>query len=382
MNEGTSVLLGLEDEFTVLQLERIDADTVRVVIEVIDPEGACPECGVLTSRIKERPLVQVKDLPASGQRTDLWWLKRRLVCREPACGTATFTQQSRAVPARSRLTTRLREKIGSAIASGNRAVSEVASEYQVAWSTAHRALIALANQWLPEPEPTRVLGIDETRARSVRWVLEEAGWTRSNPWMTSFVNADPTLPGHLLGLTPGRSGACVIDWLALQTPAFRAGIDLVVIDPSAPYAGGIRTALPDARIAVDKWHLVALANLMVTQVRQRITRNCTAAAAPPPTKSGPAGNCCSPATSTSPSSKRPGSTRPSPPRIRPTRSPPRMPSRNACACCWPNTSRTRSGAGCTTSTTPPPAPTWRRPPAWRPRSTRGGQRCSSRSPRT
>ena len=35
---------------------------------------------------------------------------------------------------------------------------------------------------------------------------------------------------------------------------------------------GIRTALPDARIAVDKWHLVALANLMVPQVRQRITR--------------------------------------------------------------------------------------------------------------
>ena len=70
--------------------------------------------------------------------------------------------------------------------------------------------------------------------------------------MTSFVNADPTLPGRLLGLTPGRSGACVVDWLALQTPAFRDGIDLVVIDPSAPYAGGIRTALPDARIAVDK----------------------------------------------------------------------------------------------------------------------------------
>ena len=256
MNEGTSVLLGLEDEFTVLQLERIDADTVRVVIEVIDPEGACPECGVLTSRIKERPLVRVKDLPASGQRADLWWLKRRLVCREPACGTATFTQQSRAVPARSRLTTRLREKIGSAIASDNHAVSEVASEYQVAWSTAHRALIALANQWLPEPEPTRVLGIDETRARSVRWVLEEAGWTRSNPWMTSFVNADPTLPGHLLGLTPGRSGACVIDWLALQTPAFRAGIDLVVIDPSAPYAGPRSKKISESGPAGPGWPVI------------------------------------------------------------------------------------------------------------------------------
>ncbi|WP_139142614.1 transposase, partial [Humibacillus sp. DSM 29435] len=48
--------------------------------------------------------------------------------------------------------------------------------------------------------------------------------------------------------------------------------ELVVIDTSAPYAAGIRTALPTARVAVDKWHLVALANLMVTQVRQRIAR--------------------------------------------------------------------------------------------------------------
>lgn len=90
--------------------------------------------------------------------------------------------------------------------------------------------------------------------------------------MTSFVNADTAVPGGLLGLTPGRSGACVREWLGTQSPAFRAGIELVVIDPSAPCASGIRAALPGARIAVDKWHLVALANLMLTQVRQRIAR--------------------------------------------------------------------------------------------------------------
>jgi hypothetical protein len=50
-------------------------------------------------------------------------------------------------------------------------------------------------------------------------------------------------------------------------------IKIVVIDPSAPYASGIRAALPDAKIAVDKWHLVALANQMVTEVRQRVTRD-------------------------------------------------------------------------------------------------------------
>ncbi|MDQ3105007.1 MAG: transposase [Actinomycetota bacterium] len=63
------------------------------------------------------------------------------------------------------------------------------------------------------------------------------------------------------------------DWLSEQTEEFRAAIQLVVIDPSAPYASGIRAALPGVRIAVDKWHLVALANQMVTEVRQRVTRD-------------------------------------------------------------------------------------------------------------
>lgn len=39
INEATAVPLGLADEFAVLQLERIDADTVKIVIEVIDPGG-------------------------------------------------------------------------------------------------------------------------------------------------------------------------------------------------------------------------------------------------------------------------------------------------------------------------------------------------------
>jgi transposase len=54
---------------------------------------------------------------------------------------------------------------------------------------------------------------------------------------------------------------------------FRQRIQIVVIDPSAPYASGIRAALPGVKIAIDKWHLVALANTMVTEVRQRVTRS-------------------------------------------------------------------------------------------------------------
>ena len=163
--------------------------------------------------------------------------------------------------------------MAEAIAGSNRAVADVAAEYGVSWPTAHKALVAAAARWLPEPEPTAVLGIDETRFRSVRWILDGITWKRSDPWMTSFVDCTPGHPGALLGLAPGRTGGCVRDWLGEQSDAFRRRIEIVVIDPSAPYASGIRAALPGVKIAVDKWHLVALANTMVTEVRQRVTRD-------------------------------------------------------------------------------------------------------------
>jgi transposase len=55
--------------------------------------------------------------------------------------------------------------------------------------------------------------------------------------------------------------------------AFRDAIEVAVIDTSSPYAGGIRAALPHVKIAVHKWHLITLANQMVTSVRQRVTRH-------------------------------------------------------------------------------------------------------------
>ncbi len=91
--------------------------------------------------------------------------------------------------------------------------------------------------------------------------------------MTSFVDLDPTHPGGLLGLAPGRSGASVRGWLALQSQAFRDGIEVVAIDPSAPFARALRELLPNATMVVDHWHLHRLANLMLTEVRQRVTRD-------------------------------------------------------------------------------------------------------------
>src|SRR4029450_13886534 len=122
----------------------------------------------------------LRDLPTFGKTVELWWRKRRLICDEGLCPRRSFTQVSAAVRPRARITEQLRQRVARAIASGNRAVSEVAGEYGVSWPTAHKAMVIAAATWLPEPTPTSRLGIDETRFRSVRWILDGITWRRSD----------------------------------------------------------------------------------------------------------------------------------------------------------------------------------------------------------
>ena len=273
MSDATSVLFGLEHEFSVLEVRRVDADDGEGDRRAGGAGGPVSRVRVFSGTVKDRPVMRLKDLPGSGQTVELWWRKRRLICGEGLCPQKTFTQVSAAVRPRARVTERLREQVATAIASGNRAVSEVAGEYRVSWPTAHKALVVAATKWLPEPEPTSRLGIDETRFRSVRWILDGITWKRSDPWLTPSWTAPGMGRDRCWGWLLAAPEHVCREWLGEQTEAFRDAIEIVVIDPSAPYASGIRAALPDALIAVDKWHLVALANQMVTEVRQRVTRD-------------------------------------------------------------------------------------------------------------
>jgi transposase len=204
------------------------------------------------------------------------WRKRRWRCRTEVCPRASFTEQVAQVPAGMRTTTRLRTALAVAVEDG-RDQSEVAAAHSVSWPTVQRAVVTRGAVELEEPEPVRVLGMDETRFGRPRWLPEgthadgRIRWTRTDPWETGFV--DITGDQALLGQVDGRTSAAVRAWLGARTEAFRAGIEVVVIDPHAGYAAAVREALPEARIAVDHFHLIMLANKAVTAVRQRVTRD-------------------------------------------------------------------------------------------------------------
>lgn len=77
----------------------------------------------------------------------------------------------------------------------------------------------------------------------------------------------------MLGQVDGRASAAVQAWLAARSHEFRAGVEVVVIDPHARYAAAVRAALPHGAIAVDHFHLIMLGNKALTAVRGRVTRD-------------------------------------------------------------------------------------------------------------
>jgi transposase len=271
------VLFGLSD----VRVGRVELDAVggRIVHVKTDDSSAagCPSCGTMSTSVKGNVTTRPKDIGYGEGPILIEWHKRRWRCVEALCPRLSFTETIGEVPAGARTTVRLRRAMGAAVGDACRSVAEVADSFGVSWPTAHAAVIEAATVAATPPEPTAILGIDETRRGKPRWTQDRdtGRWTRTDPWDTGFVD----LAGHqgLLGQVEGRTSACVVRWLKQQTPEFRDAVRFVAIDPAAVYAKAIRTLnddgtrlLPNATLVVDHFHIVKLANDAVTKVRRRV----------------------------------------------------------------------------------------------------------------
>jgi transposase len=249
---------------TALGVRRITVESTAVV-------PGCPDCGVVSERVKDTRHQRLRDVPVAGAVVVLW-RKRRFFCDEPACARGSFTEATEQVPARARSTARLRVALVDAVIRSGRAAMEAAAAHGVSWWLVQKALDA-AVATLPDVDalaPKR-LGIDEHRYRSVRWYREAEGspWVRVEPWMTTIVDLDT---GRVLGIVDGRDSTGVGDWLFARPLAWRLGVEVVAIDPSAAFRKALRMWLPRTAVSVDAFHLVSLANQAVTEARQRLSQ--------------------------------------------------------------------------------------------------------------
>src|SRR4051795_683062 len=188
--------------------------------------------------------------------------------RAPARGGRT-PEQIDELPAGARVTGRLRRHVATRIGEG--LPVSVAGAGLLGWPAAHDAFVAAVVEQLPEPEPVRVLGIDETRRGKPRWARDAGSgtWRKLETFETNFVDLGSTQ--GLLGQASGRTKANVVAWLTDRGQAWTDAVEVVAMDPCATYRAAVAEALPRARIVADHFHLVRLANQALTDVRRRVT---------------------------------------------------------------------------------------------------------------
>jgi transposase len=270
---GATALFDLEG-VAVAEVVR-DEDGIRTVrLVTTDPAArACPACGTFATRVKERAVTRPRDLAHGGGAVRIRWHKRRWQCREDACERGSFTEQIPQIPARMRLTERLRTACGQAVADGGRTVVQTGRDLGPSWPVVMRATRTYAERHLPAALPaTEAIGIDETRRGKPVWKQnpDTEKWELvADAWHIGFVDA---IGGRgLFGQVEGRNATSVADWLSAQPAAWREHVRYVAIDLCSTFRAAIHRALPHATVVVDCFHIVQLAQRHLADLRRRLT---------------------------------------------------------------------------------------------------------------
>jgi transposase len=257
-----SALLGLNGFVVVAQLLEEETGEWWLAVETTDERAWCPTCGVRAVGHGRRR-VKVRDLPIADRPVVLVWAKRLWRCPEPACPTGTWSEESDAIAPRAVLTERARADIARRVGPGEQSVAGAAKSFGVGW---HAAMAAVWDHGQPRVDhlarlgAPAAVGLDETSFLA-------ATATHPTLLVTGIVDLDA---GRLIDVLPARSARAVTDWLDSKPAPWRAGIHHVVIDPYQPYATAVARALPNARLVVDHFHVVRLANAALDEVRRRV----------------------------------------------------------------------------------------------------------------
>jgi transposase len=230
-------------------VERITPDGpgfLRIAAHGTRPGGRCPDCGRASRAVHSRYRRRPADLPSLGRAVGVELRVRRFYCRNAACARRTFAERlPELLGPRARRTGRLAETQGRVgVALGGEAGARLLERLSMP-ASADTVLRLVRGLPPPEPEPPRVVGVDD-------WALR-----KGRTYGTIVVDLERR---RVLDLLPDRTAETLADWLRR-----RPGIEVVTRDRSTEYARGVALGAPGATQVADRWHLLA-------NVRQALER--------------------------------------------------------------------------------------------------------------
>jgi len=249
MQDDVSRLVGI-DGLVVTGVGEL-TEQLELEVELELEAGCCRWCGRASLKVKDRPVVRIRDLPVAGRVTWLLWRKRRFLCE--ACGR-TFTETHPVLPSRQRVSARFRQHLFERCR-GGAAHLEIARDERTTCYQVNRAFAVGGDELLARREsaPTRRLSLDEAHHR------------RRHELATVVSDLDRR---RVVDVLDGRSRQVVERYLRSLPQPERRAIRVVSIDPYEAYRQAIHNELPWARIVVDHFHLVRGANAALDSVRR------------------------------------------------------------------------------------------------------------------
>jgi transposase len=242
-NDCIAIRLRLPGLVVVESKER--ADRIEVVAGYCDQEAVCPRCGRSTWQVHQRRQQRKRDARLWGKPVWILLWKRRFRCRrchkvfmepDPACGRFRRT------------TRRLRRQVA-------KEAEEAPVRAVARWQGVSEGLVQ--RSWVEaHPPPARdgppvFLGLDAFCV------------ARPREMWTGFWDLQRRAP---LAAVPGegqRQVQPVLD--SLPRPEM---VQAVAMDLHEPYRQAVQMVLPEAAIVADKFHVVALANKALREVRR------------------------------------------------------------------------------------------------------------------
>ncbi len=210
----------------------------------------CPHCHTLTDRVHDYRTSLIKDLPVMGKHTILHYSKRRYHC--PCCHKH-FYESFPLLPKYCRITTRL-AFYAIHLLKDRQSVHSVASLLNISDSSVFRRL-----RDVRFPRPTvlpAVLSIDEFRGN--------AGGQKFQAILTDPRNH------KLFDILPTRSQTDLM--LYLQQFTNKKEVRYFVMDMNRVYRDLALEYFPNARIVIDKFHVVRYVTWAMENVRKRVQK--------------------------------------------------------------------------------------------------------------
>ena len=243
-------ILNLPD-YKVVRVEETDHD-YHITAEVSNSATACPSCQSDALRGHGRNEQVIRDMPTHGKRVGIYVDTRRWRCL--ACGK-TFMESLPAVNAKREMTDRLTKWIGQQ--SLKRTFASIAEEVGIDEKTVRNIFRDYIKDLEAQFrfETPKWMGIDEIHLIQPRCVISNI---RNNTIVNMLPNRDKkTVTNYLYNLEGKHE------------------VQYVAMDMWTPYRDAVQAVIPDARIVIDKFHVVRMANDALEKVRKSLREQLT-----------------------------------------------------------------------------------------------------------